>query len=230
MRSVAAILLLMLCWGVVSWRAGSYLAEKQFSSDLEEPQNNLKTTLVTVTGQVQKLFGILDALPALLAKDPKIGSAINEFRRIKSALGSTPDERRKSIRAGALSRFAWLNFILGAESRELTVDIIWLLDTDGDCLASSNANRADSFVGVNYADRLYFKSAIAGKRQQQYIVGRRTNIPGFNFSAPIVQDGRIIGVKVIKLDVDRLANWFKNYDFFITDAAGVVVLAQEVCR
>lgn len=80
---------------------------------------------------------------------------------------------------------------------------------------------------MNYADRAYFKSAMAGRRGRQYAVGRTTNIPGLFFSAPIEDHGQRLGAVVAKIDVSRLSEWFKRFDCFIVDESGVVILSSD---
>ena len=64
------------------------------------------------------------------------------------------------------------------------MDIIWLMNAAGDCVAASNFADRTSFVGTNYADRSYFQSARDGKRGRQYAMGRATNVPGLFFRHP----------------------------------------------
>ena len=102
-----------------------------------------------------------------------------------------------------------------------------MVATNGDCIASSNYDKPESFIGINYTDRLYFKSAMAGKRGRQYAVGRTTNIPGFFFSAPVKDGDKIVAVVVAKIDVSNLTQWFSRFNCFVTDESGVIVISSE---
>jgi C4-dicarboxylate-specific signal transduction histidine kinase len=116
---------------------------------------------------------------------------------------------------------------LGFASPRLGAELILIVNAAGDCVASSNIGEAGSLVGLNFADRQYFKQARAGQPGQQYAVGRATNIPGLYFSNPVYESGRFIGAVVVKRDVRKLANWTKQTNVYITDANGVIVVAPN---
>jgi C4-dicarboxylate-specific signal transduction histidine kinase len=54
------------------------------------------------------------------------------------------------------------NSILDHFKNIYKVDVCYLIDRDGNTIASSNRNAPDSFVGQNYAFRPYFQRSIKG--------------------------------------------------------------------
>jgi diguanylate cyclase (GGDEF)-like protein len=120
-----------------------------------------------------------------------------------------------------------VNRQLHAAVQDIGVDIIWLLNASGDCVAASNAAEPMSFVGTNYADRNYFSSAQAGKPGRQYAVGRVTKVPGLFFSAPLMAEGRFVGVVAVKNDLPRLASAVNHPNAFVADDQGVIILAAD---
>ena len=175
--------------------------------------------------QFNRSITFLYGAPGILADAPNVAAALAHLPR--AALGAqTPLEARRAA-LGRRPELQELNTYLCKSSRELGIDIIWLLDQDGDCIATSNFALAESFLAVNYADRAYFRSAMAGHRGRQYAVGRTTNIPGYYFSAPVLVAGKPAGAVVCKIDLTQLAQWFKGFDCFITDEAGVIVLSSD---
>ena len=70
----------------------------------------------------------------------------------------------------------------------MKVDLAFVINTSGLCVASSNAGKPGSLVGENFHDREYFSSGRNGSQGVQYAVGRRTNIPGLFYSMPILRD------------------------------------------
>ncbi len=120
-----------------------------------------------------------------------------------------------------------LNHHLAEQQKNLDVNVIWILAPNGDCIASSNYDNAESFVGISYSDREYFKSAISGQRGKQYAVGRQTNIPGLFFSAPILDGKDILGAVIIKIDISKFSQWLDRFDCFISDSDGVIILSSE---
>jgi signal transduction histidine kinase/HPt (histidine-containing phosphotransfer) domain-containing protein len=107
------------------------------------------------------------------------------------------------------------------------VSVLWLIDAQGNCIASSNANKAESFVGTNYADRDYFKDARRGFSGKQFATGKKTGIPGLYFSAPVMQAEKVLGVVAAKVDLPFLALWLSQANAFVTDKYGVVILATD---
>jgi signal transduction histidine kinase/ActR/RegA family two-component response regulator len=106
------------------------------------------------------------------------------------------------------------------------LSVIWVMNPEGDCLAASNFRAPDSFVGTNYRDRDYFREAQKGQFGQQFAVGRKTGIPGLFFSAPVEENGHVLGVIAGKVDLPVLANWISQSESFLTDRFGVVILAR----
>ena len=104
---------------------------------------------------------------------------------------------------------------------------MFLIRKDGLCIASSNADLPESFVGVNYDDREYFRAAMRGKRHQQYAMGRQTNIPGLFFSSPVFSGNEIIGVVVAKIDLPYLSYLTRPTNGFVVDEYGVIVLGPD---
>ncbi len=104
---------------------------------------------------------------------------------------------------------------------------MFVINTAGDCVASSNHAQSDKLMGFNYSDRKYFQSAMNGRPYTQYAIGRATGIAGLFFSTPISVDGHIVGVVAIKINVSRMQQWLDNINAFITDANGVIILSHD---
>ena len=103
----------------------------------------------------------------------------------------------------------------------------FLLDKNGVCVASNDAGMPKNLLGVNLADRDYFIRAMAGESTVQFVVGRVSTIPGFHFAAPVSGPDGYLGVVVLKIDTDTLAQQLYLPTGFVTDKAGVVVLSDS---
>jgi len=101
-----------------------------------------------------------------------------------------------------------------------------VINPRGICIAASNYRKPDSFQGTDYQDRDYFRAAMRGALGRQFAVGRRSGIPGLFFSAPVVEQGRVLGVVASKVDLPALNAWISQTDSFLTDPFGVVILAR----
>jgi len=107
------------------------------------------------------------------------------------------------------------------------IDLAFVVDGSGLCVAASNAGGPGSPVGERFTDREYFRSALRGQSGVQYAVGRSTNVPGIFYSSPIVRDGRIDGVAVVKLDIPTIEKVIPAKDTFVTDRHGVVIMSTR---
>ena len=106
---------------------------------------------------------------------------------------------------------------------------LYVLNRDGTTVAASNWNTPDSFVGQNYHFRPYFQTALQGEPGRYFAIGVTTNIPGYFLSYPIKVEGRILGVAVVKVDLDPLQHdWASGGEnIFVADENGVVVLSSR---
>ena len=108
----------------------------------------------------------------------------------------------------------------------MDVDIVWILNKDGICIASSNYESPNSFVGVDYSDRKYFTDAMHGGIGRQVAVGRRTKFPGLFYSAPIKVGNQIIGVIALKRNRPQHTEFLLQDGVMVTDPNGVVIISK----
>ncbi|WP_181298935.1 sensor domain-containing diguanylate cyclase [Pseudomonas sp. Q2-TVG4-2] len=85
-----------------------------------------------------------------------------------------------------------------ALSETLNVTTIYLLDAEGETVASSNAGEQRSFMGQNLSFRPYFQQAIAGKPAQQIAMGKVSKVVGTYFSHPVPGANSPQGVLVVR--------------------------------
>lgn len=107
---------------------------------------------------------------------------------------------------------------------------LYVLDKSGLTVAASNWNTPDSFVGQDYNFRPYYTQAIDGGEGFFFGIGVTTGRAGLFISNPIRRDGEIIGVVVVKLELDELEkNWREGGEtVFVADADGVITLTSRV--
>ncbi|UUM29761.1 sensor histidine kinase [Vibrio japonicus] len=98
--------------------------------------------------------------------------------------------------------YALSKILLGIQKTSGASDI-YVLDAEGDVIASSNYASAKSYIGSNYAFRPYFYQAMKGNRWTDYALGLRSGERGIFFSAPIYAEDNIIGVIAVKVDIDK---------------------------
>lgn len=95
-----------------------------------------------------------------------------------------------------------LNLLLLDIAKTSGASDVYVLDSNGDVIATSNFQSQASFLGGNYAFRPYFKQAMQGLNSTYHALGLRSGERGIFFSAPIYVAGKIAGVAAVKVDVD----------------------------
>lgn len=107
--------------------------------------------------------------------------------------------------------------------------LIFVMDNRGDTVASSNWRTGESLVGNNFAFRPYFQDAIQGRSGSYYAVGFKTRKPGFFISYPVLENGRLLGVVVVKVDLEKLENMWRESEetIVVSDSYGVLFLSSR---
>ena len=219
------ILFLLVVWLLFSYGAVSLFSNKRFAADLVQHATELDQTATAVSYNFERSLSFLTVLPATIADNIDVVNTLRLLNKQASWKKESPEVKRTFLNSH--QDVAALELHLVSRKKDLDVDVIWVLSPEGDCIASSNYDRPESFVGISYADRAYFKSALAGVPGKQYAVGRQTNIPGLFFSAPIFDKGSVIGAVAVKIDITKLSQWFSRFSCFVTDAAGVIILSSD---
>jgi diguanylate cyclase (GGDEF)-like protein len=212
-------------WCVVSWFIVNWLAQERIAAQVARQTSQARHDVASIGENFERVLSRLQGLPAVLAHGSDITSPLVSF-----GPSAAPSPVAREARIAAWTQrpdLAALNKQRLAITGEMDVDVIWVMNASGDCVAASNFGDTTSFIGTNYADRAYFKSPQAGQRGRQYAMGRVTNVPGLFFSAPVTSDGRFVGAVAIKIDLPRLAPWVTNPHAFVTDEYGVVILAAD---
>lgn len=115
-------------------------------------------------------------------------------------------------------------------AQEAKLEAIYLLDSKGIVLATSNAGQPNSFLGQNYGFRPYFKQALAGKRSDYFAIGATSGRPGYFVAEPaLFASGKEPGVIALKIDVSELQRSWENTDETVIaiNRDNIVVLASK---
>lgn len=207
---------------MASWISASWYADRKTDVLLAHDTDRLEGNSLALFQAFEERLNYLASIPVLIGKIPSISQAAVRYadRKIQPSSANKSDwETRPDL--------ASLNKQLGTLATELKLDIIFVLNAEGYCIASSNSHTPESFVGTRYSDRNYYKGAIEGGMVHQYAVGRKTNVPGLFYASPILQENVPVGVIVIKSDIANFQNLLAPYHAFLTDNHDVIILASQ---
>ena len=217
--------MLLIVWNISGWYVAEryYLAKARVLIEQETvlSQQRAGDLVDSIARNLNSLHGIPDFLANLL-----------RVKRVAARFGA---ESVPSTLTLETQRQRWttdpqlgeLNQLLEIAEKKLNADMIYMLNAAGDCIASSNWNTPQNPIGLNFAERDFFKRNKFGQSGMQYAVGKRTRIPGLFFSTPIMLNGKFMGAIVAKADVPNLSFLISQFDAFVTDSYGVVILARN---
>ncbi|MCF5469818.1 sensor histidine kinase [Pseudomonas syringae] len=201
-RSLA---LLALCLAPLLWPL-EHLAERYYRNVLANQNRQ------TLDLYVANLLGTLhryETLPQILGDLPALRGAL-----------AAPKDRTTLENA---------NRLLSDITRQTGADVMYLMDANGLTLAASNSEQKDSFIGRNFSFRPYFIDALAGRTGRFFGLGTTSVKRGYFFAGPVRDGERVIGVLVVKVDLDHTETlWGKTPEqLLLTDQNGVVILTSN---
>ena len=195
--------------GLVSILAGLAVWQRTLGQGLEDTarrgDNVLQLAATALSGQLDRF----ERLPPLIAEDANI-----------RALAADP--RNSDLVDRTNLYLERIQVLLGASD-------IYLMDSDGLTIATSNHASETSFIGGNFAFRPYFYEAMQGRMGRYFALGTTSKKRGYYFGAPVRIADRIAGVLVFKIDLDAIEETWRGGDYavLVTDPDGVVFLSSR---
>jgi two-component system C4-dicarboxylate transport sensor histidine kinase DctB len=172
---------------------------------IEALRRNAAVRADRTTSALKSTLERYESLPYLLAEHPVVQEVV-----------TSPDA----------TNVARANRYLEDLNRQAHANVTYVIDADGRCVAASNWRNADSFIGVDYRFRPYFIDAAKGGVGRFFAIGTASHDPGYYISQPVRLDGKIVGVAVVKLNLE----WFQGADasepLIVTDDHGVIFLSS----
>ncbi|MGX4727367.1 sensor histidine kinase [Pseudomonas corrugata] len=177
---------------------------------LEEDASRANQQLALYANSLHTLIDRYRALPAVLALDPELRSAL------AGPVSATQQD--------ALNRkLEKINDTAHSSTLEL-------LDRTGLAVAASNWRLPSSYVGHNYGFRPYFLQTRTQGTGRFYAVGVTSGIPGYFLSSAVIGDnGEFLGAMVVKLEFPELEReWRQGSDtLLVSDGRGIVFIANR---
>ncbi|ALU47065.1 two-component system sensor histidine kinase DctB [Pseudomonas aeruginosa] len=197
---ILALLLAPLLWPL------QYFAERYYSEQLAEQNRQ------TLDLYVANLLGTL-----------------RRYEELPQILGGLPVLRQALQQPGdpLLQKIA--NEALADIRRRTGADVIYLLQPDGTTQVASNWAQADSFVHRNFAFRPYYRKAMQGRLARFFGLGTTSIKRGYYFASAVKEGSRIIGVLVVKVDLEHIERLWGNSpeQLLVIDNYGVVILSSR---
>ncbi|MDD0809581.1 ATP-binding protein [Curvibacter sp. RS43] len=105
---------------------------------------------------------------------------------------------------------------------------IYVINPQGQVLATSNWRRADSYLGENLSFRPYFREAMANANGRFFGIGTTRGEPGYYLASTLVDARGTQGVAVIKVSLDQLEQSWTTVEapVLVSDENGVVILGS----
>jgi two-component system C4-dicarboxylate transport sensor histidine kinase DctB len=152
-------------------------------------------------------------------------STLERYESLPYLLGEHPLVQDVLVNPDA-ANVARANQYLEDLNRRARANVAYIITAAGRCVAASNWRDADSFIGQEYLFRPYFVEAIKGAVGRFFGIGTTSLDPGYYISQPVRRDGKIVGVAVVKLNLE----WFQGADasepLIVTDDHGVIFLSS----
>jgi PAS domain S-box-containing protein len=187
---------------------GVYTIEKTALNRLQYEAQLTSSILTTaIEGEILKI----DQGARTLAKNPLL---LHFFL-------SVPESKLQYINSA--------NTVIDQYREALDASVIYVLDSTGRTVASTNRNSSKSFVGKNYSFRPYFFNALQDNSSAYFAMGITSGTQGYYTSNPIKSlDGKNIGVLVIKNELSKLDSIFSSMPLaFLADTNNIIFLPSR---
>ncbi|MBA1379097.1 sensor histidine kinase [Pseudomonas brassicacearum] len=150
-------------------------------------------------------------LPSLLELESSVAQLLDD---------PTP-EHRKTV-----------NEYLEGLNRRSRSRAIYVMDTTGRVMATSNWRDVDSYLGEDLSFRAYFQNAVRGQPGRFYGIGSTNGEPGYYLAHGLEEQGKIIGVAVVKVRLEAMEERWQRarLEAFVSDENGIIILSSDPAR
>lgn len=198
------VVLLMVALGYVSYLVSERNGVQALS---ENGQRQLELHARTVESEINRYT----YLPSVLELEANVSRLLTD---------PTPELRQN------------VNDYLEGLNRRSRSRAIYVLDTTGRVLATSNWRDSDSYLGEDLSFRAYFQDAVRGLPGRFYGIGSTTGEAGYYLAHGLEEQGKIIGVAVIKVRLEALEERWQRarLEAYVTDENGIIILSSDPAR
>jgi signal transduction histidine kinase len=221
---VLGVALTLVCIATL-WLFLDQRLERLVATSIQQEKMRLDEKADNLHIGIQNALDLRSGIVAALADNIPIRQTILQQGAVSSTTALSLNERKQQW--PLQPSLADLNKYFAKAATHTEIDVIYAMDTAGNCIAASNADLPGSFVGGNFADRHYFKGTQTGQPANQYGIGKISKTPGLYLSHPIMENSRFAGTLVGKLELPLLYDWIKQGDALLSGKHGIVLLARD---
>lgn len=198
------IILLMIGLGFIGFWTSEYYGIRTLG---ENGERQLELHARTVESEISKYT----YLPSLLELESSVSKLLAD---------PNPEHRQR------------VNEYLEGLNRRSRSRAIYVMDTTGRVMATSNWRDVDSYLGEDLSFRAYFQNAVRGQPGRFYGIGSTNGEPGYYLAHGLEEHGKIIGVAVVKVRLEALEERWQRarLEAFVSDENGIIILSSDPAR
>lgn len=198
-------LLALILLGVVGVVSVQYATQYVFDQTAQRGRTTLRLTVAALKGAL----GQYRSLPRLISDNKNIQQMLTSSNPL-------------TIANQVNRELSYINEIVGASDT-------YVLNNLGLTVAASNFASTKSFVGQNFNYRPYFQDAVAGRQGQFFALGTTSQKRGYYFASPVKVESSIVGVVVVKVNIDELESaWLsRDHEISVTDENGIIFMSSR---
>src|SRR5688500_5682387 len=143
-RSLVLFCTVAVLWTALSWFFVNWLVQDRVTALVARETSQARRDVSSISENFERILNRLQGLPAVVAAGSDVTVSLAAFgpRIVPSPLSLEERKAEWMQRPDLLA----LNKQLLAVTAEMDVDIIWVMNASGDCVASSNFGESTSFI------------------------------------------------------------------------------------
>ncbi|MBN3810981.1 sensor domain-containing diguanylate cyclase [Paraburkholderia sp. Ac-20347] len=221
---LGVLLAALIYWLGAGWLA-DHMVRQELDTALDVQRQMTRSVVDNMAEVIASDLSMSRAIPATIAETHVVQQALTAAGHYAALRTSTELARREALQQ--MPELAAVNRFLQEAQGFSGFDAIWLVNSNGICIASSNAMNRISYLGVDMRPRAYLSDTLLGAFSETYGVGTSSGEPGIFVAAPSYDNGLLVGAVVAKVSIARLRHWVTHPGTFVSDSNGVIVMAHD---
>lgn len=154
---------------------------------------------------------------------------MSRYKNLPQVIANFEQIRELAADPANPERIEAVNLYLKEINDQFESSDIYVMSEDGTTIAASNFDSPAPFVGENFRYRPYFYNAMVGGDARFFALGTTSFKRGYYFGAPVMVDGRALGVVAVKVDVDSIEETWQGSDYkiVVNDPEGIIFMSSH---